>query len=125
VRRIGAEMVSEGIESVGICFLHSYANPAHEQRAAAILREVAPKAFDHAVVRSFAVIREYERGSTTTLNAMSCRRCGATSNGWPAPARARLQGPAALMQSNGGIALPRRQEVPDPQSSNPVLPPVC
>src|SRR5271154_4984527 len=40
VRRIGAEMLGEGIESVGICFLHSYANPAHEQRTAEILREV-------------------------------------------------------------------------------------
>jgi len=84
VRRIGAEMVSEGIESVGICFLHSYANPAHEQRAAAILREVAPKLSITLSYEVSPVIREYERGSTTTLNAMSCRRCGATSNGWPA-----------------------------------------
>ncbi len=58
-----------GIVSVAICFLHSYANPAHEQRAAAIVREKWPGAH---VVTSEALIpefREYERLTTTVLNA--------------------------------------------------------
>jgi N-methylhydantoinase A len=58
-----------GIVSVAICFLHSYANPAHEQRAAEIVRDLWPDAH---VVTSEALIpefREYERLTTTVLNA--------------------------------------------------------
>ena len=58
-----------GIVSVAICFLHSYANPAHEQRAAALVRDVWP---DVHLITSEALIpefREYERLTTTALNA--------------------------------------------------------
>ena len=58
-----------GLVSIAICFLHSYANPAHEQRAAALVRELWP---DVHLVTSEALIpefREYERLTTTALNA--------------------------------------------------------
>jgi N-methylhydantoinase A len=58
-----------GIESVAICFLHSYANPAHEERAAELVRETWPSVH---LVTSAALIpefREYERLTTTALNA--------------------------------------------------------
>ncbi len=58
-----------GVESVAIGFMHAYANPAHEQRAGAILRALAP---DLAVTLSAEVspeIREYERWSTAIANA--------------------------------------------------------
>jgi N-methylhydantoinase A len=57
------------IESIAVCFLHAYANPAHERRAGAILREALPAL---AVTLSCEVcpeIREYERTSTAVANA--------------------------------------------------------
>ncbi|SOE92954.1 N-methylhydantoinase A [Burkholderia sp. D7] len=107
VRRIGAEMLSEGIESVGICFLHSYANPAHEQRTAEILREVAPSLALTLSSEVSPVYREYERGSTTSLNAYVVptvrRYIERLSNGL----RERgYKGQLLVMQSNGGIATP-------------------
>ena len=63
------QLVESGIRSVAVCFLHSYRNPAHEQRAAAVLREAFP---DLAVSISSDVTREYreyERTSTTVLDA--------------------------------------------------------
>ena len=58
-----------GIESVAICFVHSYVNPAHEKAAAEFFRRVAPDIF---VTPSYEVCREwreYERTSTTVINA--------------------------------------------------------
>ena len=58
-----------GVTSVAICFLHSYANPDHERRAADLVRAVWPDAH---VVTSEALVaefREYERLTTTVLNA--------------------------------------------------------
>ena len=68
-RAVAAEVVRHGIESVAICFLHSYVNPVHEEKMAAILAEVAPGV---EVTRSSALsreIREYERTSTAVLDA--------------------------------------------------------
>ena len=45
VRRAAIELRDEGVESVAICFLFSYLNPAHENRAKAIVSEVLPDAF--------------------------------------------------------------------------------
>lgn len=59
----------EGVESVAICFLHSYVNPAHEAKAKEILVEELPGKY---VVASHEVdpeYREFERLSTTVVNA--------------------------------------------------------
>jgi N-methylhydantoinase A len=64
-----AELLAEGIASLAISLLHSYANPVHERRVEAIARQMAPALF---VSRSSAVLpesREYERTMTTVLNA--------------------------------------------------------
>src|ERR1700758_1263126 len=58
-----------GVEAVAVCFLFSYLNPAHEARAAAIVREEWPEAF---VCTSSGVspqFREFERFTTALLNA--------------------------------------------------------
>lgn len=63
------ELLAEGIESLAISFLHSYANPQHEERVEQIARELAPELF---VSRSSSVLpeyREYERTMTAVLNA--------------------------------------------------------
>jgi N-methylhydantoinase A len=62
-------LVAAGMTSLAIVFLHSYANSAHEIRAAEIVHERFPDLFvttSHEVVRE---IREYERASTTVINA--------------------------------------------------------
>ena len=59
----------EGVESLAICFLHAFVNPAHERRAAALIAEAMP---DLPVSLSSDVspeIREWERFSTTAANA--------------------------------------------------------
>ncbi len=70
VRRAGAAMAAEGVEAVAVCFLHAYADGAHEVRArrllSAELGEGAPISLSHEVSPE---MREYERTSTTCANA--------------------------------------------------------
>jgi N-methylhydantoinase A len=59
----------QGIDSVAICFLHAYANPAHELLAGEIVLREYPEAsvsLSHVLARQW---REYERTSTTVVNA--------------------------------------------------------
>jgi N-methylhydantoinase A len=59
----------QGVEAIAICFLHSYRNPDHERRAAEILRAAHPGvqvSVSHEILREY---REYERTSTTVLDA--------------------------------------------------------
>lgn len=60
-----------GVEAVAICFLHAYANPAPEERAAEILREAAPEITVSTSADVFPNMREFERWTTTTLNAFT------------------------------------------------------
>ncbi len=62
-------LVEAGIRSVAICFLHSYRNPAHELRAAEIIREAYPQlavSASSAITREY---REYERTATAVVDA--------------------------------------------------------
>jgi N-methylhydantoinase A len=59
----------EGVGSVAVCFLHSYANPEHEQQMGRVLRETLPNVevtLSHELVREY---REYERTSTAVVDA--------------------------------------------------------
>lgn len=60
---------AEDVESIAICFLHSYANPANERRAAEICREVAPDVFVSTSHETLPVWREFERFNTTAVGA--------------------------------------------------------
>lgn len=66
----GRRLLEEhGLDAIAVCFLHSYANPEHEQRAAEILRMTFPGAqisISSDLTREY---REYERTSTVTLDA--------------------------------------------------------
>ncbi|WP_149538278.1 hydantoinase/oxoprolinase family protein [Siccirubricoccus phaeus] len=69
VRRAVQALREAGAEALVIHFLHSYANPAHELRAAEIVRELWPNPYvtvGHDVLRE---VREFERGSTAAVNA--------------------------------------------------------
>ena len=57
------------IEAVAICLLHSYAHPHHEQAAAAAVQEALPGAHVSASHDLVSVFREYERTSTTVIDA--------------------------------------------------------
>ncbi len=58
-----------GCESVVIHFLHAYANAAHEQRAAEIVRGIWPNAYITCGAALLSEFREYERGTTASVNA--------------------------------------------------------
>lgn len=58
-----------GVEAVAICFLHAYRNPAHERRAARIVAEMMPEAYVSVSSDVLPQIKEYERLSTTVVNA--------------------------------------------------------
>ncbi len=60
-----------GVAAVAVCFLHAYANPAHEQRAVEILEANAPELFVSASSDVFQNMREFERWTTTTVNAFT------------------------------------------------------
>lgn len=69
VRAAAAVFRAEGIRAVAIGFLHAYANPAHEIRAAEILAEELPEASLSLSSEVSPEMREYERFSTTVANA--------------------------------------------------------
>jgi N-methylhydantoinase A len=105
VARLVGELRDKDIEAVAVCFIHSYANPAHEHLVGDIIREIAP---DMRVSLSSEVvpeIREYERTSTTVVNvyvqglvedylAELVRRLNDLG----------IQGELLLMMSSGGIS---------------------
>jgi N-methylhydantoinase A len=68
VARLVAELRDKGIEAIAVCFLHSYANPAHEQLVGSIINEMAPEVRVSLSSDVVPEIREYERTSTTVAN---------------------------------------------------------
>jgi N-methylhydantoinase A len=69
VEAAARELLRLGAESLVIHFLHSYANPAHERRAAEIARRVWPNGFVTVGSGLVSEYREYERGVTASVNA--------------------------------------------------------
>jgi len=103
-RVIAKRLLEEGVESVAICLLHSYANAAHEQRAAELVREqLNGKAYISLSSDILPEIREYERTSTAVVNAY----IGPIVRHYVSSLSAQLKdagviGPLHIMQSNGG-----------------------
>ena len=64
-----AVLVERGAESIAVCFLHSYRDPAHEQRAVSVLRQRFPTVVISASSDITREYREYERTSTVVLEA--------------------------------------------------------
>jgi N-methylhydantoinase A len=69
VRAAAADAVQQGAQAIAILFLHSYRNPAHEQRAKAIVAEAHPHLFVTASHELSQEYREFERTSTAAANA--------------------------------------------------------
>ena len=92
------------VEAVAVCFLHSYLNPKHERRAGEMLRSALPGVFVTISADVLPEIREYERTSTTVINAYVGRPVsdyiGKLASGLRA---AGFAGDLLVMQSSGGI----------------------
>ncbi|HTS73464.1 MAG TPA: hydantoinase/oxoprolinase family protein [Gaiellaceae bacterium] len=105
VERLARELEAAGVEAVGVGFLHSYASPEHERRAAAAIERAAPSL---RVSLSSAVapeIREFERISTTVANAYVQALVESYLEDLVARVeRLGFRGRFAVMLSSGGIA---------------------
>lgn len=105
VRRAALELKEDGVESVAICFLFSYLNPAHEQRAKAIVEEVMPEAF--VTTSSFVSpqFREFERFTTASLAAFIGPKVDRYIGHLDGALRdSGIDGDLRIMASNGGVA---------------------
>ncbi len=92
------------IEAIAVCFLHSYANPAHEREAGEMIRAAMPDKFLSLSIDILPQKREYERTSTTVINAYVgppvSRYMRAMIDDLQA---ARVGGRLMVMQSSGGV----------------------
>src|SRR5262245_2390311 len=69
VERVLAKLRGDGIEALAVCLINSYANPTHEEQIKAIVTRQAPDLIACYSVDVLPEIREYERTSTTVINA--------------------------------------------------------
>jgi N-methylhydantoinase A len=105
VRAAAEALARDGVEAVAVCFLFSYLNSEHERAAARIVRKVLPDAY---VCTSSDVVpqfREFERFTTTAVNAFIGPRVRAyVTRLGERLADAEVGGGLHVMQSNGGTA---------------------
>jgi N-methylhydantoinase A len=108
IEQIAVQLRSEGVETVAICFLHAFSNPANERATGELLTRLLPGV---AISLSSAVlpqIKEYERSSTTVINAyvkpLTAGYLGRLEKGI---AEAGFRSPLQIMLSNGGIGSAR------------------
>lgn len=101
----GAFLSSEGIESVAICFLNSYRNPANEREAARILQDAFPALAVTASVDVLPEAGEYERTSTAAVNAYVLPPLRGYLSRLEAKLRsAGVKAPLLIGNSNGGLS---------------------
>jgi N-methylhydantoinase A len=104
-RRTARWFRDQGITTLGVCFLHSYANPAHEERMREVLAEEHPDAVVSLSSEVLREYREYERAMTTLVDAAVKPRLSA----YVTNIKSRLGDlddrtiPFYVMKSNGGV----------------------
>ncbi len=106
-REVARWFRARGVDTLGVCFLHSYADPVHEERMRAVLAEEHPAAVVSISSEVLREYREYERAMTTLVDAAVKPRLSA----YVANIGARLadyvgggdQVPFYVMKSNGGV----------------------
>lgn len=98
------KLLGEGVEAIAVCLINSYANPANEFVVKAAIETLAPGLPYSISAEVLPEIREYERTSTTTINAYVKPVVGSylasLQNGL---AKAGVEAELLLMQSNGGL----------------------
>jgi N-methylhydantoinase A len=109
-RTVARWFKAQGINTLGVCFLHAYANPVHEERMRAVLTEEHPDAVVSLSSQVLREYREYERAMTTLVDAAVKPRLSAYVTN--IKSRLRVYGQSALddrvipfyvMKSNGGV----------------------
>jgi N-methylhydantoinase A/oxoprolinase/acetone carboxylase beta subunit len=107
VRQAARELKADGVKAIAICFLFSYLDPAHENRARAIVEEEHPGCF---VTTSSGVVpqfREFERFTTAAMNAFIGPKVRDYVSRLDTALRdAGLKADLHIMRSNGGVATP-------------------
>ncbi|HKA12949.1 MAG TPA: hydantoinase/oxoprolinase family protein [Candidatus Dormibacteraeota bacterium] len=103
-RSVARSLRQLGVRTVGICFIHAYANSAHELRVREILLEEIPDLVVSISSEVWPEYREYERTVTTLVDALVKPHV----NGYLARAQRRLgevvgSAPLLIMKSNGGV----------------------
>ena len=113
VSRVAERLAADGVESVAVCLLHAYANPAHEREVGALLAErLAGSSRNQGVSLSLSSDvsprrREYERTSTVVANAYVKPIVGRFLAELEAAfASLGFTGELRVMQSNGGLTTP-------------------
>ncbi|MCC6531155.1 MAG: hydantoinase/oxoprolinase family protein [Burkholderiales bacterium] len=108
VRRSIELLKTKDVEAVAICFLHAYANPAHEERARAMVKSSWPEVYLCASNDILSEFREFERFATTSVNAslmpVMDRYLERFERG---VARLGIRRSPRVMQSNGGAVSTR------------------
>ena len=105
VREAARQLQQEGVAAVAVCYLHSYANPQHEQATKALLRELLPDAYLSVSSEVLPQIKEYERICTTVVNAYVGPALGGYLHRLEGRLReAGLKSGVLIMQSHGGVA---------------------
>src|SRR2546426_10929668 len=106
VRKIARKIKQLKLESAAVCFLHSYVNPAHEKAAARVLRDELPRLLVSVSSELIPEFREYERTSTTVVNAclqpLFSKYLASFGEGL---ASLGVKAPLFVMQSNSGTVL--------------------
>lgn len=104
VRAAAKELRAAGIESIAVCFLFCFVNADHERRAAQIIREEHPDCFVTLSCDVLPQIREFERVSTTVVNAYTSpllkNYLGRLDKGLRSTG---FVGELVVVQSNGGV----------------------
>mgnify|MGYP003627414984 FL=1 len=104
VREAVRTLRQRGIEAFAVCYLHSFANPAHEQRTRELILEEYPQALVSLSSDVLPLVREYERSMATVLNVYvmpAVSRCVERLE--QRLAEADIQAPLLIMKSNGGV----------------------
>ena len=100
-----AELKRAGVEAVAVCYLHAYRDPRHERETAAALADAMPDAYVSLSSDVFPQIKEFDRVSTTVVNAY----VGPALSRYLRRLEQRLveagyRGPILIIQSHGGVA---------------------
>lgn len=104
VRRAARDLRGRGVESVAVCFMNSYLNQAHEQRAAEIVAEVLPGAYVQTSAL-YPVTKEHERTTTVALDSyVGPAVVGYLERLMVALVKESFGGTLWIMMMNGGVA---------------------
>ena len=102
------ELKAAGVESVAVCFLFSYLNPVHEKRVRSIVEQEFPEAFVTTSAEVSPQFREFERFTTTCINAFLGPKVRTFVNGLEQRLKnSEIRGDVHIMTSNGGVATAR------------------